>query len=324
MLFTTVEEIRKHHHVLFTFSMDAIIPYLRKVEKEYILPAISEIEYDNLQSDYDAFLTGTPLPAKSAKLLDEVRDALAPLVIHYYMPFAQGKAGQNGIFITDNDEQVPAPKWMIDRMMATALENGMKAIDHLYEFLEKRQNIYTDWAASESYTIFKSSFINSVKEFEKHIKIGNSRRTFLAMQPIIQRVEFARFESALSYELFTEIKEQIEDDGLSAANKKLLERYIRPALAHLTMSEAILDLPLTLDEKGVMLYEEEKKSVSLDQKQVYAAKRANQGENDLTDLQHFLYQHAEDYPAFMDSDRYNPNGGDYFENESGSGIAGML
>jgi hypothetical protein len=324
MLFTTVEEIRKHHHVLFTFSMDAIIPYLRKVEKEYIIPAISEVEFDNLQAAYDAFLDGTPMQPKEAKLLNEVRDVLAPLAIHYYMPFAQGKAGQSGIFITDNGEQSPAPKWMIDRMMSTSLENGMQAIDHLYEFLEKRQNTYTDWADSDSYTIFKSSFINTVKEFEKHIKIGNSRRTFLAMQPIIQRIEFARFENVLSVELFDEIKEEIEDDSISPANKKLLERYIRPALAHLTMSEAILDLPLTLDEKGVMLYEEEKKSVSLDQKQVYAAKRANQGENDLTDLQHFLYQHAEDYPAFMDSDRYNPNGGDYFVNGSGSGIAGML
>jgi hypothetical protein len=323
MLFTTVEEIRKHHHVLFTFSMDAIIPYLRKVEKEYIIPAISEIEFDNLQAAYDAFLDGTPMEAKEAKLLNEVRDALAPLAIHYYMPFAQGKAGQSGIFITDNGEQAPAPKWMIEKMLNSSLKNGLSAIDQLYEFLEKRQTTYTDWAESDSYTIFKSSFINSVKEFEKHININNSRRTFLSIKPILERVEQARFEAALSTPLFDEIKEQILDGFLTPANKKLLAKYIQPALAHLTMADAIFHVPIYLEETGASLHQDVK-LMGLDEKKVLSQQNSIMGENDIANLQRFLYQNAEDYPAFMDSDQYNPSGGDYFVNGSGSGIAGML
>jgi hypothetical protein len=319
MLFKTAEEIRKHHYVMFSFDIEAIEPYLRKVEKEFIIPTISRAEYNQLKEEYNS---GTLTP-KYEELLNEVRDVLAPLAIHYYIPNAQGKQGQSGIMVVNNEELQSAPKWVIEKMLNSSLKNGLAAIDQLYKFLEENKNTYTDWAESDSYTIFKSCFINSVNEFEKHLKIGGSRRTFLNLKPIMERIEQARFESALSTPLFDEIKEEIYADSLSPANKKLLLKYIQPALVHLTMAEAIFQIPVYLEETGASLHQDVK-LMGMEEKKVISQQNTVMGENSIADLQRYLYQNADNYPAFRDSDAYNPAGGDFFSSNSSSNTAAFL
>jgi hypothetical protein len=321
MLFKEIEELKQHHGRLsLSFNFEDIAPYIREVEEDYIVDVLSREQYNALLEDYE----GQGLSPVYEKLLQATRDALAPLALHYFISSALAVNGQTGLMQVNNDELSPAPKWLIDRTMADAYSRGMRGIDRLYKFLEENKDDYPLWVDSESFTIFKSSFINTTKDFEKFIKIGNSRRTFLALKPILERVEQTRLESALSVPLYDEIKEQILDDGLSDENAKLLTRYIQPALAHLTMSQAFMDIPITLDEKGAMLYEEEKKALPLDQKQIHSKNYQARGENHLADLQKFLYQNADDYPAFKDSDSYNPEGDDFFTNNRDSRTAAFL
>jgi hypothetical protein len=321
MLFKTIEEIKEHHGKLtLSFSFKDLKPYIKTVEEDYIIPAISQEEYELLQEDYNV---ENPMPLAQKKLLDKVRDVIAPLSLHYYMASAMGIHGQNGFFIVENQEQIPAPKWMVDRTQADAHTRGMKAADRLYAFLEINKADYPHWADSDSFTIFKSNFINSVDEFEKHIKIGKSRRTFLSLRPIMDNVEVTRIESALSPDLFDEIKEQILDGEITTANKKLLTRYIQPAVAQLTMAAAIMELPITIDEHGASLYEEEKKALSMDQKSTISNNSKSRGEIYLSDLQKYIYQNADNYPAFKNSTSYNPSGDDYYTPGDGN-VAAFL
>jgi hypothetical protein len=61
-----------------------------------------------------------------------------------------------------------------------------------------------------------------------------------------------RIKSALTESRFTTIKAQLLTT-LSEENEALMNDYVRPAMAHLAFADAIIDLAVTVDERGVTI-----------------------------------------------------------------------
>jgi hypothetical protein len=324
MLFTEISELKAHVRITESFNMDDIRHHIRTVEEDYLIPAISQNQYDDLLAAYEASIaeTPTPLSADNKKLLEKCRDVIAPIAMYYFTPDAPFISGQTGMMVPEQDDKRTAEKWMIDRAMFASYKRGLKAIDRLLEYLEKNIDTFILWAESDSYTIYKQGFINSVKQFEKFVRIGNSRRTFLALQPIMDRIEENRIQSAISPDLYDAIKEQILDDDLTPENKKLLYK-IQSAVANLTIAEGIMQLPLIVDEEGIIL-SEDPRAMTPEQKLMLTKNRQQLGENDMADLQDFLYKNADNYPLFKESTSYNPTGENLFMNDQDSRTAAFL
>src|SRR5574343_205956 len=176
MLFKTSDEIKRYLPANAAFEFDQIKPFIeRQAEPELIIPAISQAQYDLLNTAYNT----NKLTDSLEKLLDKVRFPLANYAYLKYIPFAQLNISASGIHIEVNDEKKTAFEWQINKLEESCREAADNGTEQLLEFMEANKSDYEAWAESESYTVFKDCFIYTAKEFSKHFNIGKSRRTFL-------------------------------------------------------------------------------------------------------------------------------------------------
>src|SRR5690606_14502654 len=145
-------------------------------------------------------------------------------------------------------------QWQIKDAQKTFMHSGFAAIEPIYEYLELKKDMFTAWASSSAYSIFKESFVNTAKDFTSYVGLmKNSRRMFLALKPAIAKVENFHVKPILGDTLFAEIKTQIFSGTISDKNKVLLN-YIKPAVCHFAFASAITDNVVVADEKGITVY----------------------------------------------------------------------
>ena len=186
----------------------------------------------------------------------------------------------------------------------------LHVLDFLFEFLEDNADTYDLWKCSSAYTVFKQFFINTAKEFSQLYDIRGSRLTFLALTATMKKVEEFQIASVISQPLFDEIKTQIAGE-LSADNKILLDDHIKPALAHLTVSRAAVDLTVQITEAGIFIKKVEDEKIQSKAKApdpnisaVITAARTD-GMAYIERMESFLNENADKYPLYKASDLFD-------------------
>jgi hypothetical protein len=322
MIFSSIDEIKQHHPALITLDFEELENFIRQVEEDEIIPLIGDELYNELIDSVD----DSSAPESLVKLLVKVRDVLAPLIFYNYIPFMNGKQGQSGIMVVENDNERQAPRWMIEKMQTEAHNKAMKAAERLLSFLEKNADDYESWTSSDVYTEYKDGFIINATEFDKYVNINKSRRIFLALKTSIKRIEEWKIKPVLGDDLFDEIKQEIAENDISTNNIKLLN-FIKQAVASLSISEGITELAITIDEKGVTLYEhtgtaDDPKRVPAELQRInnYSTKKEYSGNTYLKQLEEFLIKNKTDYPLYNAGDA----DGEPFRNSETSNTAGFL
>lgn len=320
MLISSLIELKLHHPVMVTFFYEDIKPIIRQVEEDYVEEILGEEQYNVLLEDYTNNLdedTGIAdrdsMVPELAALLVKCCDIIAPVAVFRYLSFAN-KPGQSGLTKIVPDGAMSLAKWEFDNMLAEAEAAGGRAVERLYKFLEKNIDDYDEWATSDAYVEFKNAFIRNVKQFQKQFNIRDSRKIFVMLQPAMERVAETRIASILGTGLYDALREQITDDDVSVANKKLL-KYIESAIANLAWADTVLDMPFIFDSSGLTLFEntsgastKTQKAIPLEQLEASRQDKKRIGEQSLTELSGFLYKNHADYPLFeADTDAYQPD-----------------
>jgi hypothetical protein len=140
------------------------------------------------------------------------------------------------------------------RFRDVAANRGFKAVESFLSVLETYTQDYPEWLGSAYYEKKKGLMIRSAIEFEQSGEnIQGSSLTFQALRTIMIDIQEQSIKSLLPEAMYNELITQLSDANLSPENKKLVERYLRPAIAKLTIEEALTTLPVEVNYSGVVV-----------------------------------------------------------------------
>lgn len=309
-LIKTIAEVQEHIAIEASSDLDNMMPDIREVEEDYIAQALGKETYDSLDAEYNA---ETPaLEEQETKLLKLCQAAICNLAQAKYIIVNRVSFSNSGIRIVEDSIYKTAYKYMFDELIEHFEKRGFNYIDKLLAYLESEKDYFTDWAEDESaYTINKKHFIRTADEFDKHYRIGKSRRTFMALEPVMQQVEDFFIEYAITEELSARLKEEIRSgDALSEGTQNLIEK-IQPAVAHFTIGHAIDLLSFEVTESGLLVREyidpnAKKSSPPVAQMEVKRNAAFTSGNRYLDRLKDFLNKTASEevYPEYFESNLY--------------------
>jgi hypothetical protein len=250
-LFKTTAELKLHLPVNKDFNVEGIMPFIKSAEVEFIIPNISQTQYDDLNTAYNASATPTLTAAQTA-LLAKIQPALAHFAFNKWIPFGQVQIDSAGIRIATTESLKTAFQWQTKDLEANSLASGFANLETLLTYMEANKASYALWTASTSYTVFKESFINTAADFNKYFNINSSRITFLAFKAVMKKVEDFFVKAYLDATTYAGIKTRIAAGTTTAADTNLLA-YIQPAVAHLTVANALKTQAVVINKNGFVV-----------------------------------------------------------------------
>lgn len=267
-LITTIQEFAAGVPVNVQSDITLLLPPVATAERKHLLPLLGRAQYRELLDAYQA----NNLSTEQAELLQLVQVAVANLAYASYVTVAQLQLSNSGITVPSDPNNRTAFQWQINDLREQLTETGYSALDEVLDYLDEHKTDFPTWAQSAAYTYNKALLLNNAADFSRYYNINGSRRTFLALVAIIGREEIFSLEPVLSAPFCVALRAEIQTGTVSAATEAVL-RLLHPALANLTMSQAIGELSFSLNGGALEL-------------QVYRADNSNSKESDpgLTDL----------------------------------------
>lgn len=318
MLLSTDQELQDLTGIGQGNSIEAYQSDINEATEDFLKPLLGDALYTLLLSQYEA-REATPLQEPDLSLLKYSQAIIANMGISKNVDLRQVQISDQGIQKGGESayyyQKVDLQNYFSKR--------SYRAMELLLLFLEKNIEAFPLWVNSDAYYLNRSFLIPNAYEFQRHYNIKSSRRTYMAMQPIMRKVENFAVIETIGEAFYNELILTVQNDpGLTneqkAENKKLLELYLRPAVAYLTIAEAVKELSLTLSPDGLHLTENiassdktlAQKQATDQQLEIQSERAADNGNQYLSRLQNYLNQNASGtlFKAYYDSSLYqDPN-----------------
>ncbi|AHM62313.1 hypothetical protein D770_20320 [Flammeovirgaceae bacterium 311] len=306
MLFKATSDIAAHVEINDNATFDLLVPSVQAATLEYIIPAISDEFYLELEEKYT---TGAELDPKEQEVLKRLQSALANYMLCIYGPKGMVRVGDAGIVETNSANTTPTRQWVLRSWKRAHMKAGDKALDYALKYLEDNKEFFTTWAESEAYTESKELIFRNAGQLAEYINVSNSRRTFMKLKPFIRRAERRVLRQVLGDDLFQEVKDNLKAAAPGEQYTKLLQEYIRPAMAPIVLQMGISEMNLEVSEDGIRIkstndgLEQDQPAGSDDKSALFRSLDTN-GEAELEDLKQFLMKEIDTYPAFESSKVY--------------------
>jgi len=246
MIVTTIDEVKEFISVTSENEFSLIKPFIKRAEK-YVIRVIGQPVYDDALDHYESM-------AVDETLDDLVENIQAPVILYAYYLYSP----QANVIVTDSGVQVawsdnfrPAQEWQYDKMESSIRDTAHEHVDDLLEFLDDNEDDIASWKNSDAQKFARSLLINNAIQFSQVYDINNSRRMFLELISLINESEIIHVLPIVGQTKFDELKSQIETDGVVSAENEALYILIKPALAYITMSEAMLRLSAEIIPSGI-------------------------------------------------------------------------
>ncbi|MDP1624106.1 MAG: hypothetical protein Q8M08_17420 [Bacteroidales bacterium] len=312
MLISTIAQIRTASSVNISNSFDNWYPYLLDAEEIFIIPTLGRPVYDYLNAmvfpkgplveQLDGYVSIPDI------LLAKVHRAIALYALYLGVDEMAVSISGAGIQVIQSDTHKPAPQYQIMNVKETFLSRAHRQMDGILEFLAANGETF------QSVQLPKSPyFIRSAAEFQLHADIHSSRRVFLSLMPVIGSIEKKYIKPTLSALQFDDLKQKIQSgEDLSPDDQSLLDLVI-PALVHLTMARALLEISIDTLDWGIFnnasnTFVNVQNKERANKERISAMHEANRldGEAELKMLQEYLDNNAsaDKYPLYFASNRY--------------------
>ena len=286
-------------------------PYIEEAQETYIKPVLGIGLYEQLQ---DAMALD-PVPPDDgttlenlAGLLEMVRKPLALYALWLGADEFGVSVSSQGIQVIETPTHKTAPQYRVQNLKENWIRRANTALDLVLKFLDEHRDDYPAYICQDA-----DLFIRNTLEFNSEVDIRESRRVFVALKPVIRSVERKYIRPALSAELFDELKQVLQSNAEMSKEQKALMDLIRPALAHLTISRALLEISIDVLDWGIFdtagntfANVSSKQSSNKDRISIMADANQRDGEAELKALQQFLDETASEtvYPLYFHSSRY--------------------
>lgn len=244
-------------HLINTISeLQEFVRVGNGLDYKTLLPAINDVESGEIEYYLGADLLEQLIQSRSSqvfgvneeKLSKEAAMAVGCLAVYKAGPEIEVIISENGILRQESNNEKSAYGGQVKRFRDTVGGRGYKAMDRMVAWLEKNEANFPLWVDSDYYQDRSTLLIRSVSEFEAAGEnIKSSALTFQSLKPIMKEIQESRIAMILPEGMYQDVFDnQDEPDNLF-----LLKNYIRPAIAKLTIEEALTTLPVELDHEGV-------------------------------------------------------------------------
>lgn len=244
-LISSIEEVRDCVPVSMTENIEVLKTFLASAESQFIKPLIGKEQFDVFCDVYKE--SGNNLNnlesevVKSAML--ELQKAVANLGYLLGMPVLNVSVGPSGVQIFSNTDTKSAFQWQVDDLKRSLLELGYNAIEQLFDVMENNLDLFPEYEASEEKKRLEQNLIESAIDFDNYYFIRQSRFTFSTMIYIMFRIEKQVVEPMFGREYL----EKLRLDNLEGKNKILVNEYLKPGIALLTIAKAVVERIVVLD-----------------------------------------------------------------------------
>ena len=292
-------------------SIENWFPYIDEAQETFIKPVLGDVLYDQLQGAMnpdDHAPEARPIDGRLVDLLAMIRKPLALYALWLGADEFGVSISSQGIQVIESPTHKTAPQYRVQNLKENWIRRANTALDLVLKFLDEHKEDYTGYEPQDA-----DLFIRGTLEFNSEVDIRESRRVFVSLKPIIRSVEKKYIRPTLSAEFFDELKTAWKsDDDLTSSQIALLD-LIRPALAHLTMARALLEISIDILDWGIFdtagntfANVSSKQASNKDRISIMAEANQRDGESELKALQQFLDETASEdvYPAYFHSARY--------------------
>lgn len=318
-----------------SMSWGSIQPFVRQATDEHVLPFIGETLYNDLATKFE---NGTTLTPTEETFLAKLQDTIAYYTIYLATPFVNVTIGDMGVQQSSSSDgtSTSASQWAYKNIVWKVCLQADTLMDKLLSWMEKRVKAedpyFSDWKISDEYKAGTSPLFRRIEELEKYINIRNSRRTFLALLPYLEKVYQKHIIPVIGQELFDQVTEQVRANSLSPANLKLLP-VIQRVAAEWMVVLAIPHLAVVMEGSGFKIVSESdgmSHRSNLQNQQHMEAINAlkyqaeSDGKTFKAELFSFVYSNQADYPLFTASDVFITETADEIVRTPCNNVGGIL
>ena len=286
-------------------------PYIEEAQETFIKPVLGTGLYGQLQ-DAMALDPASPDDGTTmenlASLLELVRKPLALYALWLGADEFGVSVSSQGIQVIETQTHKTAPQYRVQNLKENWIRRANTSLDLVLKFLDEYLEDYPAYICQDA-----DLFLRSTLEFNSEVDIRESRRVFVALKPVIRSVERKYIRPALSPGLFDEMKSVLKSNKELTTQQNALMELIRPALAHLTMARALVEISIDVLDWGIFdtagnTFTNVSSKQASNREKISVMTEANQrdGEAELKALQLFLDETASEtvYPLYFNSSRY--------------------
>lgn len=298
MLIKTIEEVKKYIRITAIANFDeSLKPYVEEVEQIYIVKYLGQNQYDELQVYYDLELSTSPV---LDALIIHTQRALTKFLLKHAAPFIDLEISEGGFTVNETTTAKPASSHRTERLIETTYKQGWAALEIMLKYLEDNVSDFPLWAASDAYTLTKSTLIQSAGEFDRFYTIHESRIWFFNAKSVMKGVDESEVVSRIGQALYDTLLSEINAGTVSVANLAILPN-IQRAISHYTFAR---NMVVNKKEKGFSKSKpiESQDIIVSDSKQIerMADFYMNKAMNTITN-------NVDDYPDYKNSELYDPD-----------------
>jgi len=292
-------------------SIENWFPYIGEAQETFIKPVLGNTLYQQLQETANPIVREPeqkPVDTHLFDLLEMIRKPLALYALWLGADEFGVSISSQGIQVIETPTHKTAPQYRVQNLKENWIRRANTSLDLVLKFLDEHKEDYPGYEQQDA-----DLFIRGTLEFNSEVDIRESRRVFVSLKPVIRSVEKKYIRPTLSAELFDELKNAWKsDDDLTTAQLVLLD-FIRPALAHLTMARALLEISIDILDWGIFdtagntfANVSSKQASNKDRISIMAEANQRDGESELKALQQYLDETASEdiYTAYFHSTRY--------------------
>lgn len=325
----------KDHYpdVNLNLAWSELNPYIRQAIRRYILPFVGPELYDDIADDIQA---GTALSTSQTEFVERLRDAAAYCAIMTALPKKKTSiASMGAVEQVAKEGTTSSSLWGFRTTLWSVAQDADRCVDELLEYMEERvrenDTAFTLFEGSDAYNIGKSDLFRTTSEFNEFQNINKSRRTYLALLPILRQVSIRHIVPVLGQEQYDALVAAYKGNSLTSQQSALLTKC-RQVAAAWAIYEATHKMVILPDQDGFRVISN---ADAIDQRAyatdviTSAIERIRSGaekdaRENAAELVAFLADNKEDYPLWADSFANPVNNRDYFVRPFGEDYGAVM
>lgn len=240
MILETTSDLKKYVSIAQSFEFDDFQPYIQKAVNAFTYKYVG-----NLHTTLSSVSVGTNAEIKN-EAREHLRSAIANFGMYIYLPLLQVQLDSSGISVNISENRKSPEWWQTKDIRRELLRAGHESMDLLLAVLDANLTVFTDY--EESYCqVNNELLVNNAVTFSKYYTIFDSRQTYLALMPIIRKVEDQYLHTFLCPELITELKTDV------TGNLKAVKLALQKAIVAFTVAKVSSNGLFIFDERGLRI-----------------------------------------------------------------------
>lgn len=240
MILNSNQDIKKYVSIANSFEFEDFEPYILKAVNAYTHKYVGKL-HEELEEEPSGEHEQIKTEAR-----EHLRSAIANFGMYIFTPLLAVQLDSSGISVNTSENRAPASWGQIKDIRRELLRAGHESMDLLLAVLDANPTVFVNYTTNYS-ALNNELLVNNATTFSKYYNIFDSRQTFLALRPIISKVEDQYLSTFLCSELIEALKTNV------TGNLKAVKTAMQKAVVAFTVAKVSNNGLFVFDERGLRI-----------------------------------------------------------------------